>query len=102
MLYASDHGESFGEKGMYLHGAPYMIAPDEQTHVPAMLWMSAGARARHGADIACLQSRAQNALSHDHLFPTLLELNQISTPALHSDQSILDGCRASQVAAGGT
>jgi lipid A ethanolaminephosphotransferase len=35
----SDHGESLGENGFYLHAAPYMIAPKEQTHVPAIVWM---------------------------------------------------------------
>jgi lipid A ethanolaminephosphotransferase len=39
MLYVSDHGESLGENGFYLHAAPYMIAPKEQTHVPAIVWM---------------------------------------------------------------
>jgi len=33
MLYMSDHGESLGEKGLYLHGMPYFMAPKEQTHV---------------------------------------------------------------------
>lgn len=39
MLYVSDHGESLGEHGFYLHAAPYAIAPKEQTHVPAIVWM---------------------------------------------------------------
>ena len=38
MLYVSDHGESLGEKGMYLHGAPYVFSPKEQTHVASLLW----------------------------------------------------------------
>ncbi len=38
MLYVSDHGESLGEKGMYLHGAPYVFSPKEQTHVASVLW----------------------------------------------------------------
>jgi lipid A ethanolaminephosphotransferase len=29
VLYMSDHGESLGEKGLYLHGMPYFIAPKE-------------------------------------------------------------------------
>ena len=33
-LYVSDHGESLGENGLYLHGLPYSIAPSTQTHVP--------------------------------------------------------------------
>ena len=39
-LYVSDHGESTGEHGYYLHGAPALIAPEEQTRVPMLLWMA--------------------------------------------------------------
>ena len=31
MLYVSDHGESLGENGIYLHGIPYSIASKVQT-----------------------------------------------------------------------
>ena len=34
LWYLSDHGESLGEKGIYLHGTPYLIAPSQQTHIP--------------------------------------------------------------------
>ena len=44
MLYMSDHGESLGELGLYLHGTPYMIAPSQQTHVPFVLWLGKDAR----------------------------------------------------------
>lgn len=39
MLYVSDHSESLGEHGIYLHSAPYVLAPREQTHVPVIAWM---------------------------------------------------------------
>ncbi len=38
MLYVSDHGESLGDGGIYLHGLPYFMAPDAQIHIPAILW----------------------------------------------------------------
>ena len=41
-MYISDHGESLGENGVYLHGMPYSLAPREQTHVPMIMWMSDG------------------------------------------------------------
>ncbi|MFX6645073.1 sulfatase-like hydrolase/transferase, partial [Acinetobacter baumannii] len=41
-LYVSDHGESTGEHGLYLHGAPYLLAPSQQTHVPMVAWLSDG------------------------------------------------------------
>ncbi len=37
-LYMSDHGESLGEYGLYLHGTPYAIAPKFQKEVPLLLW----------------------------------------------------------------
>jgi lipid A ethanolaminephosphotransferase len=40
MIYVSDHGQSLGENGYYLHGAPIAIAPPEQRRVPFMVWMS--------------------------------------------------------------
>lgn len=42
MLYVSDHGESLGEGGWYLHGAPELVAPREQLDIPFLLWMSPG------------------------------------------------------------
>lgn len=40
MIYMSDHGESLGEHGLYLHGVPMAVAPDFQTSVPLLVWMS--------------------------------------------------------------
>jgi len=40
VLYVSDHGESLGEHGLFLHGMPYAIAPHEQTRVPMYAWVS--------------------------------------------------------------
>ena len=40
LIYASDHGESLGEYGLYLHGTPWSIAPDVQKDIPFNVWMS--------------------------------------------------------------
>jgi len=40
LIYLSDHGESLGEFGLYLHGTPYALAPDVQKEVPYIVWMS--------------------------------------------------------------
>ncbi len=42
MIYVPDHGESLGEGGYYLHGAPVSVAPSEQRDIPFLVWMSAG------------------------------------------------------------
>ena len=39
LMYISDHGESLGEKGWYLHGAPYSLATEAQTQVTLYMWL---------------------------------------------------------------
>jgi lipid A ethanolaminephosphotransferase len=80
MLYVSDHGESLGEGGLYLHGVPWAIAPDVQTHVPFVLWLSPAFRQSQGLDAQCLRTSAgQQAVSHDYLFHTLLGVFGVQT-----------------------
>ena len=79
LLYVSDHGESTGEKGLYLHGAPYMFAPKEQTHVPMLIWLSPAFMQQYPAQSACLKQAQTLAVSHDHFFHTLLGLAQVQT-----------------------
>ena len=52
LIYASDHGESLGEQGVYLHGLPYAFAPDVQKEIPMLLWTSSGYADRIGLDAA--------------------------------------------------
>lgn len=40
LMYVSDHGESLGEYGLYLHGTPFAIAPGFQKDIPFIVWMS--------------------------------------------------------------
>jgi lipid A ethanolaminephosphotransferase len=68
MLYVSDHGESLGEHGIYLHAAPYILAPKEQTHIPAIVWMGQ----RFDYKIDQLKPYRDYPLSHDDLFCMLL------------------------------
>lgn len=81
LLYVSDHGESLGEKGMWLHGAPYWMAPAEQTHVPMVMWFSEGAKQRFGieSDTAHLAAVTASPFSHDNLFDTVLGLAGVRT-----------------------
>lgn len=75
MLYMSDHGESLGEGGLYLHGLPYMIAPDAQTKVPFITWGGASS----DIDPARTSLLSGNTNSQDALFGTLLELFEVET-----------------------
>jgi lipid A ethanolaminephosphotransferase len=79
LIYMSDHGESLGENGLYLHGLPYALAPEQQTRVPMVSWFSAGLQQRNGLSMACLRQRAATPLSHDHLFHSVLGVMDVST-----------------------
>jgi lipid A ethanolaminephosphotransferase len=48
LIYVSDHGQSLGESGFYLHGAPNAVAPKQQREIPFLVWMSDGFTARKG------------------------------------------------------
>ncbi len=69
LVYLSDHGESLGENGIYLHGLPYAITPDSQKQVPMLLWLSEDYQKRYQVDQNCLQKQAQTQhYSQDNLF----------------------------------
>ncbi|MDO8419861.1 MAG: phosphoethanolamine--lipid A transferase [Rubrivivax sp.] len=93
MVYVSDHGESLGENQLYLHGLPYAIAPDVQTQVPMVMWLSAGLPRAAGLDVACLQRRAAAPAAHDHLFHTVLGLLGVHTALYEPAWDLTSACR---------
>jgi lipid A ethanolaminephosphotransferase len=94
LMYLSDHGESLGEKGLYLHGMPYSLAPKEQTHVPMLVWLSKPLQKERQWGMNCLQSQSAKALSHDHLFHSLLGLAQVSTQLSKPELNLFSACAA--------
>ena len=94
LVYVSDHGESLGEGGLYLHGQPYLFAPDVQKQVPMLFWFSTDAPARLGLDTNCLRERLQDPISHDHVAHTLMGLNDVQTAVYRPQFDLLKGCRA--------
>lgn len=92
MLYFSDHGESLGEKNLYLHGAPYLIAPKEQKHVPMMLWLSSGFADRFGFDVRCVGARSAQPISHDNVFHSILGMLDINTAVHNPALDIFHAC----------
>jgi lipid A ethanolaminephosphotransferase len=91
MIYMSDHGESTGEYGFYLHGAPYFMAPSQQTHVPFALWL--GKEAKSQIDSQCLSAQTQKQQSHDNLFHTVLGMMNVQTKVYNKDLDTLSSCR---------
>ncbi|MDP5031370.1 phosphoethanolamine transferase [Paraglaciecola sp.] len=75
MIYVSDHGESMGENGIYLHGLPYSFAPDSQTKVPLVVWTDVNS----DIDIAATRQLAEQENSHDAIAKTLITLFELET-----------------------
>ncbi|MGJ8619486.1 MAG: phosphoethanolamine transferase [Methylophilaceae bacterium] len=85
MLYVSDHGESLGEHGIYLHAAPYLVAPEAQTHVPAILWLGQYFDYKREQVIPY-----QNyPLSHDDLFCSILVAYELGSMSCYDKQEML-------------
>lgn len=87
MFYVSDHGESLGEKGLYLHGFPYTIAPDAQKHVPAIMWFGKN----FAIDKEGLKRKMHRPFTHDSYFHTVLNFTEIESSIYNSELDILYG-----------
>lgn len=97
MVYLSDHGESLGENGLYLHGMPYAVAPAQQTHIPMVMWFSSDYIKAHGVREDCLKERAGRLpYSQDNLFSTLLGLFNVGTQLYQPELDVVQPCRNSQ------
>ena len=73
VIYVSDHGESLGENGVYLHGMPYLLAPEFQTHIPLIFWSNDTTLNKNAFD------KRHYKLSHDNLFSSLLGFFGVQT-----------------------
>jgi lipid A ethanolaminephosphotransferase len=93
MLYVSDHGESLGEGNMYLHGLPYSFAPDVQTHVPMITWLSESLMSSTGVQSVCPPSLVSGEYSHDNLFDTVLGLMDVQTSIYRRERDVFAPCR---------
>jgi len=86
MIYVSDHGESLGENGLYLHGAPYSFAPYEQKHVPLLIWQGE----HNDVDETSLLIHAAQANSHDKIFQTLLNFFEIESALTNPNEGLFE------------
>lgn len=97
LIYISDHGESLGENGIFLHGLPYSLAPEYQTKVPLMVWMSPSFKESKNVNYDCLQRRSQlrNSYSHDNIFHSVLGIMDIETKEYNKTLDLFSLCRTS-------
>jgi lipid A ethanolaminephosphotransferase len=95
LLYMSDHGESLGEYGLFLHGLPYNFAPEVQKHVPMVAWFDDALAGRDKLSIECLGRDNDTPLTHDNLYHTVLGVMDVKTPTYRPALDAFAKCRAS-------
>jgi lipid A ethanolaminephosphotransferase len=78
MIFVSDHGESLGEKNLYMHGLPLSIAPKEQFDIPFIVWVSDGSR----------QLKPNKTVSQNHVFHSVLNFLSIQSPVYDEEMNI--------------
>ncbi|WP_192553056.1 phosphoethanolamine transferase [Pseudomonas sp. IzPS59] len=97
MLYLSDHGESLGEYNLFLHGTPYMLAPEQQKHVAMLAWFSDSYQKSYSVDTHCLQLSRDKPLSQDNLFHSMLGLLEVQSKVYQHDLDLFAGCRGAVI-----
>lgn len=88
MIYMSDHGESLGENGIYLHGMPYFMAPDAQTNVASLIWI--GENMKKEINYEKLKQKKSNKYTQDNLFHILLGLFEVKTSLYSEKKDFID------------
>ncbi|RTY96771.1 phosphoethanolamine--lipid A transferase EptA [Flavobacterium sp. GSN2] len=79
MIFVSDHGESLGEKNLYMHGLPLSIAPKEQYEIPFIVWYS---------DNSSKHLKPNEMLSQNHVFHSVLNFLNIQSPIYNEELNI--------------
>jgi lipid A ethanolaminephosphotransferase len=92
MLYISDHGESLGENNIYLHGTPYFMAPDTQTHIPLFIWLSENYKNNFGVNQECLKLKQDYNYSHDNFFHSVLGMLKVTSQYYDPNKDIFNSC----------
>ena len=100
MLYMSDHGESLGEGGLYLHGVPMALAPEVQSAVPLLVWASPGFAQRGGAIKP--PARFDKPLSHDVIFHSVMGAMGLNSAAYDPENDLFQFTPPPRIQAGTT
>jgi lipid A ethanolaminephosphotransferase len=80
------------EAGIYLHGFPYAIAPEEQIHVPMLFWASDGFYESRRISPDCVKEQRDQPLSHDNVFHTIVSVFDVTTDWYRRDLDAFAPC----------
>lgn len=86
MIYISDHGESLGENGIFLHGLPDFMAPTAQKHVGAIFWFGENFE---DVNYNVLSLKKSTPFSHDNFFHTLLGIFEVESNIYNKEKDMI-------------
>ena len=80
MMFVSDHGESLGEKNLYMHGVPMSFAPKEQFEIPFIVWTSDSSK--HYKPLA--------AVNQNYVFHSVLNFLDVESPVYNEKMNVFE------------
>jgi lipid A ethanolaminephosphotransferase len=81
VIFISDHGESLGERGNYMHGTPKRMAPPEQLDIPFIVWVS---------DNAGTKVKEVSSPGHHNIYHSVLHFLGLQTPIYNESKNIFE------------
>jgi lipid A ethanolaminephosphotransferase len=81
VIFISDHGESLGEGGLYMHGVPMATAPAEQLDIPFIVWTS---------ENAATKVKDIELAGHYHIYHSVLHFLGMQTPFYDESKNIFE------------
>lgn len=81
VMFVSDHGESLGEGGLYMHGVPMSMAPDVQTDIPFIVWTSENSN---------MNVKNIDMAGHGHVYHSVLKFLGIETSFFDESKNIFE------------
>lgn len=93
----SDHGESLGEYNLFLHGTPYLLAPDRQKHVAMLAWFSDNYQKSFSLDTHCLQLSREKTVEPGQSVSFTARFAASRQPGLPAGHGPFAGCRGAVI-----
>ncbi|MBO5890652.1 MAG: sulfatase-like hydrolase/transferase, partial [Alistipes sp.] len=80
MLYISDHGESLGEGGVYMHGmVSASMAPKEQIDIPFIVWTDDSRELKNLEEVG-----------HYHIFHSVMDFLDMRSEFYNEEYSVFE------------
>lgn len=92
LIFMSDHGQSLGENGIFMHSAPFDTAPKDQKNPAFFIWLNDDFANTFNIDKQCLKNKINSNLSQDNIFHSMLGIFKIHSKYYNKNLDIFSDC----------